>query len=204
MTSHAKNHKQQFESIDQQIANKIEENFPSNKEVVALLSSKWQSFCKIEEELSEEIWKKKEDWYTKQEFDNDLPRDNDKMNDTNGANNNSNVSTNHRQNQNTSYKSNRYITSIPQTHMPQTRNNYPRGRPSYFNNNNNTKNLQNARRSKNQTTNKPNYTKRSGTLSDRHESFTDLIAQNFPTTGIQITISDPFLRQGRHPIGGWK
>ena len=60
---HAKNHKQQFDSIDQQVAHKIEEKFPSNQEAVTILVSKWQSLCKTEEELSEDIWKKKEDWY---------------------------------------------------------------------------------------------------------------------------------------------
>ena len=51
--------------IDQQITHKIEEKFPSNQETVTILVSKRHSLCKIEEDLSEEIWKKKEDWYKK-------------------------------------------------------------------------------------------------------------------------------------------
>ena len=200
---HAKNHKQQFDSIDQQVAHKIEEKFPSNQEAVTILVSKWQSLCKTEEELSEDIWKKKEDWYKKQEIDSNLTNDYENLNDSNGANNdcsNSNVSTNHRQNPSSLYKTDRYRKNVPQRYMPQTRSNNSRDRP-YFHHNSNSKNFQNTRRSQNRTTNRSNYQKRPEVLSDCQNSFTDLIAQNFPTTGIQRTISDPFLRQGRHPMG---
>ena len=201
---HAKNHKQQFDSIDQQIAHKIEEKFPSNQEAVTILVSKWQSLCKTEEELSEDIWKKKEDWYQKQEIDSNPTNDYENLNDSNGATNdcnNSNVSTNHRQNPNTLYKTDRYRKNFfPQRYMPQTRSNNSRDRP-YFHHNTNNKNFHNTRKSQNRTTNRSNYQKRPEVLSDCQNSFTDLIAQNFPTTGIQRTISDPFLRQGRHPMG---
>ena len=192
---HAKNYKQQFDSIDQQIAHKIEEKFPSNQEAVTILVSKWQSLCKTEEELSEDIWKKKEDWYQKQEIDSNPTNDYENLNDSNGANidcNNSNVSTNHRQNPGTLYKTDRYRKNFfPQRYMPQTRSNNSRDRP-YFHHNSNNKNFQNTRRSQNRTTNRSNYQKRPEVFSDCQNSFTDVIAQNFPTTGIQRTISDPF------------
>ena len=199
---HAKNHKQQFDSIDQQIAHKIEEKFPSNQDAVALLVSKWQSLCKMEEELSEEIWNKEEDWYIKQEIDSTLTNDSENLNDSNGANNdysNSSVSTNHRQNPSTLCKTDRYRKNVPQRYMPQNRSNNSRDRP-YFHHNNNT-NFLSTRRLQNRKINRSNYQKRPEMLSDCQNSFTDLIAQNFPTSGTQRTISDPFLRQGRHPIG---
>ena len=63
------------------IAHKIEEKFPSNQDAAAILVSKWLSLCKVEEEVSKEILKKKEYWCKKQEIDSNLTNDNENSND---------------------------------------------------------------------------------------------------------------------------
>ena len=136
---HAKNHQQQYESIDRQIAHKIEEQFPSNQDNVAIWISEGQSLCKTEEDLSEDIWKKKENWYQQQELDADSSRDNETFNNsrpTRKDHYDTTVSTNHRQNPHKPYGANKYLRTPQQTYRPDTRNNYSRIRPPYNNNNN--------------------------------------------------------------------
>ena len=201
---HAKNHQQQYESIDRQIAHKIEEQFPSNQDNVAIWISKWQSLCKTEEDLSEDIWKKKENWYQQQELDADSSRDSVTFNDsrpTRKDHYDTNVSTNHRQNPYKPYGANKYFRTPQHTYRPDTRNNYSRIRPPYNNNNNNYRRPPNANRFQYNTTARTQFGHGQNNSLDRQNSITDLIADNFPTSGIQRTTSDPFLRTSRPQTG---
>ena len=141
---HAKTHQQQYESIDRQIAHKIEEEFPPNQDNVTLYIGKWQSLCKTEEELSEDIWKEKKERCREQELDANPTRNREIMLDsivTKQDQSNAKVGTGHRQYLDRPDGTNRFVQTFHQTYRPDTRCNYSRTRPSY---NNNSKSFSNA------------------------------------------------------------
>ena len=111
-----------------------------------------------------------------------------------------NVSTNHRQNPHKPYGANKCFRTPQQTYRPDTRNNYSRIRPPY-NNNNNYRRPPNANRFQYNTTARTQFGHGQNNSLDHQNSITDLIADNFPTSGIQRTTSDPFLRTSRSQTG---
>ena len=165
----------QYEAIDRQVHQMIDEKLPNNLELRTKYKTKWAEQCHEEEEKSEVIFEKKQNWYENQEL--------------NGANESNNTIFN---NDNSEKPVEAAIASNFRRPRPPTRNYNPnygsnRAKPKRNNNNNNHMRNKNQSRQLDQQH-----------QMERQNSITEEITDNFPAT-IPRTFSDSFLPRGRPP-----
>ena len=67
----AQDQKQQFEAIDRQVYQMIDDRFPENQSFRAKYKSYWAEQCRLGEEKSQEVFQKEQEWLENLELEED-------------------------------------------------------------------------------------------------------------------------------------
>ena len=197
--------KQQFEAIDRQVYQMIDERFPDNQNLRAKYKSYWTEQCRLEEEKSQDIFQKKKEWFENLELEGD----------TENATNNDNTSGNNLEGYDRNSRFSRAPKDFRKPNQParynQVRGTYrnvnmtnENGRTNKaFTYNNQSNRQSNARNQPGRSTREEHWNPHSAATKQRPQlsrenSITDEIVENFPTE-VHRTLSDSFLPRGRPP-----